>query len=331
MEDILITGCMGHIGSALTHVLATAHKWNVTGLDINSHSSKIWGLTMHAEYIEQDFAETTVEFLNKFDTVIHLAAITDAANSFGNEHLWKVNVGDTKDFIGRCSNAGVQHFIFPSSTSVYGPQSIEAYVTELDSDYINPQSPYASGKIEIETFLKNSGMRYTVLRQGTICGTSPGMRFHTAINKFCLQAYKGEPLTVWKENMTMVRPYLTLPALCWVFLIMLEDPAGFYNQVFNLITGNKFLTEILGCVKEACLSHLLPAPEIVLVDTPLLNQQSYSVDDGAIRRIIIRTTNEPETFALYNPSIRNQIEETMAYLVSGNLNPIWKIQKRKYS
>lgn len=331
MEDILVTGCMGHIGSALTHVLATEHEWNVTGLDISSHSHKTWGLTMHAKFVWKDFAETTIEFLNNFDTVIHLAAITDAANSFGNEHLWKVNVGDTKDFIGRCNQAGVQHFIFPSSTSVYGPQSSEDYVTELDNRYINPQSPYANGKIEIEKFLEGAAMRYTILRQGTICGTSPGMKFHTAINKFCLQAYKGEPLTVWKENLAMVRPYLTLPALCWVMLLMLKDPAGYYNQKLNLISGNKFLSQILAYVKEACLSHHLPAPKIDLVDTPLLNQQSYNVDDGAIRRIILRTTSEPETNSLYWPSIRNQVDETMAMLVSGKLNPIWKIQKRQSS
>lgn len=328
MEDILITGCLGHIGSALTYVLAQEHQWNITGLDIRHHSSPTWGLAMNAEYIWKDFADLTVEEINNFDTVIHLAAITDAAKSFGNEHLWKVNVGDTKDFIARCKQAGTQHFIFPSSTSVYGPQEEGVVVTELVPEYINPQSPYADGKIEIEKFIRNSGLRYTILRQGTVCGTSPGMRFHTAINKFCLQAYKRERLTVWKQNMNMHRPYLTLPTICWIFLRILEDPAWFYNLTFNLISGNILLCTVLQYIDDACRGLLMPIPKMDLVETPLLNQHSYRVDDTAIKEMLISSTNNSDIGPLYYPGIQHQVEETMTYLVSGNLNPTWKIQNR---
>lgn len=329
MEKILVTGCLGHIGSALTHTLAVAGKWKITGLDIKSWSNALWGLTSHAHLITQDFADTSIEFLEQFDIVIHLAAITDAANSFGNEHLWKVNVGDTKDFIARCKAANIQHFIFPSSTSVYGPQEDGTIVGELVREHINPQSPYADGKIEIERFIEDSGLNYTILRQGTVCGTSSGMRFHTAINKFCLQAYKREELTVWEQNVDMERPYLTLPAICWTFLRILESPTRFYNQVFNLITSNKLLSTVLEHVNDACRSLLIPLPKINFVDTPLLNQHSYEVDGYAIREIIARATNYNNLTPLSYPDIKHQVQETMSYLVSGNLNPIWKIQNRE--
>ena len=41
-------------------------------------------------------------------------------------------------------------------------------------------------------------MKFIILRFGTIYGVSSGMRFHTAVNKFCYQAAFNKPLTVWK-------------------------------------------------------------------------------------------------------------------------------------
>ena len=40
--------------------------------------------------------------------------------------------------------------------------------------------------------------KYLILRFGTIFGTSVGMRFHTAINKFCYEVVMKRPLTIWK-------------------------------------------------------------------------------------------------------------------------------------
>ena len=41
-------------------------------------------------------------------------------------------------------------------------------------------------------------LKYVTFRFGTISGTSSGMRFHTAVNKFCLNAALNEPITVYK-------------------------------------------------------------------------------------------------------------------------------------
>ena len=66
-------------------------------------------------------------------------------------------------------------------------------------------------KIKEENFKKTKEkFKFISLRFGTIVGPSSGMRFHTAVNKFCMQAYINVPLHVWKTALKQFRPYLSL-------------------------------------------------------------------------------------------------------------------------
>ena len=80
--------------------------------------------------------------------------------------------------------------IFPSSTSVYGKMKDNDTLEEYQTNKLFPQSPYAKIKLKEEKIIKanlKSG-KYVIIRLGTIVGVSSGMRFHTAVNKFCYQA-----------------------------------------------------------------------------------------------------------------------------------------------
>src|SRR5207253_6086819 len=103
--------------------------------------------------------------------------------------------------------------IFISTTSVYGSQT-EVVDEDCPVTNLRPQSPYAESKLKAELLLhaveQTEGLRFAVCRFGTIFGTSVGMRFHTAINKFCWQAVTGQPITVWRSALHQQRPYLDL-------------------------------------------------------------------------------------------------------------------------
>lgn len=101
--------------------------------------------------------------------------------------------------------------LFLSTTSVYGTQ--REVVDEMCSvEELKPQSPYAASKLQAEQLLKSmgeeSGLQFVTVRFGTVFGKSVGMRFHTAINKFCWQASTARPITVWRTAMHQKRPYL---------------------------------------------------------------------------------------------------------------------------
>ena len=58
---------------------------------------------------------------------------------------------------------------------------------------------YNLSKIEEEKYIRRKLKNYVILRLGTIVGVSNGMRFHTAVNKFCYQSSLNQPLTIWKK------------------------------------------------------------------------------------------------------------------------------------
>ena len=211
---ILVTGGLGHVGSFFIES-ANSENFDITVVDnfTTQRYCSLFNIKNKIKFLECNFVDLEEDILAKYDYVIHLAAITDASASFSDDQKKKIdeiNVFDTKKLIQKCKSAGIKNFIFPSSTSVYGIST-----TKVDEDMIsaiNPQSPYAESKIQIEKFIKNefknTSTDYLILRWGTIFGTSKGMRFHTAINKFCYQAATGIPLTIWRQNYNQVRPYL---------------------------------------------------------------------------------------------------------------------------
>jgi UDP-glucose 4-epimerase len=276
-NNIVVTGACGHIGSSLIRHL---ENYDVTAVDnfLTQRYTSLFNLENTITFVEDDFLNID---LPKNSIVIHLAAITDAAASTKNsEEVEKINIERTKQFIDKCVKSKVSKFIFPSSTSVYG--TADSIVNEDDVRFENPQSPYASSKLVIEKYLESciGKIDYVILRFGTIFGYSPGMRFHTAINKFCWQSSLGNKLTVWKQNYTQERPYLGLSDCIKSINYFIDSDSKYFNTKYNVLTGNYKLSDIVMMIKEQ-----VPDLLVDMVDTPLLNQHSYRVDDSKIKKI----------------------------------------------
>lgn len=269
--NILLTGGLGHIGSYLMKSINPS----VVVDDLSTqryHSLREFKNT----FINCKFQSLTKEYLKQFDVIIHLAAITNAEGSFNNvKEVEQTNYLDTVDLINKLDD---QLFIFPSSTSVYG-SNLDVM---CENSIVNPQSPYANTKFQVEKFLKTSDKNYIIFRLGTIFGTSPGMRFHTAINKFCYQAIINEPLTVWQENRFMKRPYLGLNDASRAFYAAIKNRLP-YNHIYNVVSENVVLDDVLRTIMK------YKPITINQVNTPLLNQYSYIVSNDKIKEYIILT------------------------------------------
>jgi len=276
VKNILITGGLGHIGSKLIRSMPS--KYNVTVADnlLTQRYSSLFNIGRPIKFIDKCISEIKVKDLKNIDVVIHLAAITDAAGSFDNKtQTENINLTLTSVFIDKCKKAKCK-IIFPSSTSVYGTAADIVY--EDNDEFLNPQSPYATSKIAIENKLKKYKHDYVILRFGTIFGISVGMRFHTAINKFCYEASLNKPLTVWKENYNQYRPYLGLNDAISSILFFLEN-SDHWNQTYNVLTGNYMLKDIVENIGS------LVDIKVKMVNTPLLNQYSYHVSDKKLKNL----------------------------------------------
>ena len=283
---IVVTGALGHIGSQLIRELPTMFpKAAIVAID-NLSTQRYCSLFNLPDLGQFDFLEAdvlTADLASIFDgatAVVHLAAITDATHSFQiKERVEKVNFTGTDRVVQACRQVGCA-LIFPSTTSVYGSQA-----DEVDEDCpiidLLPQSPYAEAKLRSERLLQKAGaengLRCVICRFGTIFGTSAGMRFHTAINKFCWQAVMGQPLTVWRTAMHQHRPYLDLgdavEAIKFIIQRNLYD-----GLVYNGVTTNTSISSIVDII-----SGYVPNVTIEYVDTQIMNQLSYHVSNNRFR------------------------------------------------
>jgi nucleoside-diphosphate-sugar epimerase len=277
---LAITGPLGHIGSRLIHELAPADATEVVLID-NLSTQRYCSLFdlpggINWRFIEADVTKADLdELFAGSDVVIHLAAITNAAESFEiEEEVERVNYFGTERVATAAAKAGIP-LIFLSTTSVYGVAD-GTVAEDCDPRHLNPQSPYAKSKLEAERFIarlgETVGLKFFIGRFGTIYGASTGMRFHTAVNKFVWQACTGHPLTVWRTALDQKRPYLDLHdavrALRFVVQRQLYD-----NQVYNLLTDNLTVRDIIETIKR----HV-PQVQVELVDSRIMNQLSYTVD-----------------------------------------------------
>ena len=231
--------------------------------------------------------------------VIHLAATTDASGNIGNsEALFNNNLGSTLAITELCQNLDVP-IIFPSSTSVYGSQS--SLVDEQCNDLF-PQSPYAECKLQEELVIKNAvakGLKGVILRFGTIHGVSEGMRFHTAVNRFCFQTASNLPLSVWKTALHQKRPYLSLFDANRAIAHVIQKSL-FAGDIYNVLTSNHTVNEIIETIEFATRSKCA----INFVDNVIMNQLSYEVSSHKFE----------ETGFQFRGNLQKDVSDTMKIL-----------------
>jgi UDP-glucose 4-epimerase len=279
VKTILITGALGHIGSRLIHSFKAVDFEKIVLLDNLSTQRYCSLFNLPAgvpfQFIEDDVCTADMaRYCEGIDCVIHLAAITNAAGSFEiQEEVEKVNFQGTERVARACLKTGSK-LIFFSTTSVYGTQQ-EVVDENCSPEELKPQSPYAASKFRAEQLLidlgRSGGLKSFIGRFGTIFGTSIGMRFHTAINKFCWQAVNGQPITVWRTALHQKRPYLDLGDAVRAVDFVLKGEK-FDNEIYNVLTVNSTVHDIIEIIRR----HV-PDLKIEYVDSRIMNQLSYTV------------------------------------------------------
>jgi len=287
--NIVITGALGHIGSGLIQKISKVKNLKKVYLIDNASSNNLNVLfklnfkKIKFKFIHDDLINRgALKSINdKIDTVIHLASITNAEQSFKiKKKIYKNNYGIFKNIIDFCKkkNANLVHI---SSTSVYGAQS---NLVDENCRNLRPQSPYADLKLLEEKTLKNLGKKinFITFRFGTITGISKGMRFHTAVNKFCFNTVMKKEIPIWNDAIDQYRPYLSLDdainTIIFVININLFD-----RQIYNVLTNNYTVRNILNLIKK-CNFKI----KIKNTNSPILNQNSYFVSRDKIESLGIK-------------------------------------------
>lgn len=308
---IVVTGALGHIGSALVRQLPLHFPAaEIVMLDnmMTQRYASLFDLPVVGRYhfLETDVRTTDLQrVVDGAHVVVHLAAVTDAAGTFDRAaELEANNFNATTKIAEACRNAGAR-LIHLSSTSVYGTQN-DVVSEDCTADELKPQSPYAATKLKeealVQALAKEQGLRAVVFRFGTIFGASPGMRYHTAVNKFCWQAVMKQPLSIWRSAYDQKRPYLDLVDAIRAMAFAIKRDL-FDGRVYNVLTLNSTVREIVDCIRE-----FVPDVQLSFVNSPIMNQLSYEVSSQRFRDLGFSFAGD----------IRRGIGESVALLASAN-------------
>jgi len=230
---VLVTGGAGYIGSILSRILLEK-GYDVTCLDrLFFGTDSIKDITDKINLIKDDIRWFKPEILKGIDAVFDLAALSnDPSGELDPQKTLEINYRGRVRVAKLSKKYGVARYVLASTCSVYGFQ--EGILTEESS--LNPLTTYAKANMLAEKEilpLADRSFSVTALRQATVYGLSPRMRFDLAINGMVLGFFKNAKIPIMR-NGKQWRPFIHVRDTSNAFIKVLEaDPELVNGQVFN--------------------------------------------------------------------------------------------------
>ena len=213
---IMVLGGNGYIGRVLMKMLPDALCWDKNFLT-NCQGTDIRTVT-----------EDRLKWLD-IDCVIDLACISnDPCCELDPKLTEDINITGALRVARMAKKAGVKRYIYSSTCSVYG-EGAKLNLTEKSP--VNPLTAYAKSKLFTEQALlkmNSKNFKVVALRNGTVFGLSPSMRFDLVVNQMTMNAWLDGKITV--NDGSQYRPCIHIKDVCDAFITMIDnDVTGVYN------------------------------------------------------------------------------------------------------
>jgi nucleoside-diphosphate-sugar epimerase len=231
---VLVTGGAGYIGSILCRMLLE-RGYDVTCLDRFFFGfDPIRDIENRIKVVKDDVRWFNPDILRGIDAVVDMAALSnDPSGELDPQKTLEINYRGRVRVAKLSKKFGVKKYILASSCSVYGSQ--EGMLTE-DSP-LNPLTTYAKANMLAEKEvlpLADKTFSVTILRQATVYGYSPRMRFDLAINGMVLGFFKNGKVPIMRDG-TQWRPFVHIKDTSNAFIKVLEAENELVNgQIFNV-------------------------------------------------------------------------------------------------
>lgn len=231
---VLVTGGGGYIGSMIVRLLLEqGHAVRVLDRFFFGRES-LQEVESRIEIVHDDVRWVDPAILEDINVVVDMAALSnDPAGELDQSKTLEINHLGRVRMATLAKKNRVQKYILASSCSVYGFQD-----TILDErSATNPLTTYARANIlwENEVLpLADNDFCVTVLRQATVYGWSPRMRFDLAINGMILGFFKNGKIPILRDGKQW-RPMVHVRDTSKAFMAVMEaEPKLVNGEIFNV-------------------------------------------------------------------------------------------------
>jgi len=264
--DILVTGGAGYIGGTVTRLLLKAgHKVTVYDYMRNKDASIIAdGATLvkgdigDAELLGRVLSE------NKFDGVMHFAALIEAGESMQKpEIFFRNNTASTLTLLETMMKTGHNKLVFSSTAACYGEPDSSPIFEEAA---LRPTNVYGESKLMVEHMLRwfnqIHGFRYASLRYFNVAGAVEGYgeahepESHLIPLILDVALGRRKSIKVYGSDYptpdgTCVRDYIHVSDLADAHLLALQGLEKESKLIYNIGNGQGFsVREVIDSVKR---------------------------------------------------------------------------------
>lgn len=289
MTRVLVTGGAGYVGSVLVpKLLAAGHAVTVYDLflfgDHLPDEAHVQGELIKVRADIRDESRLR-QALRGQAVVIHLACISNDPSFELDPQLSRtINYDSFAPLVTAARSAGVNRFIYASTSSVYGVSDAPDVTEE---HRLVPLTDYNKYKGLCEPILlaqQATDFTTVVIRPATICGWSPRLRLDLTVNILTASAVTRGKITVFGGGQK--RPNVHIEDMTDLYVRLIDEPpAAIAGQIFNVGYQNHTVTEIAEIVRRV-VSREFPDRDLAIETTKTDDLRSYHISSEKIKRVL---------------------------------------------
>lgn len=287
MKTVLVTGGAGYKGCILIPKLLEA-GYAVVVYDLMLFGSD--GLSPHQNLtiLKGDVRDTTAysRALKGVSHIIHMACISNDPSFDLDPSLSRtINYECFEPMVRASRDAGVERFIYVSTSSVYGVSDAPEVTEEHPFLPLTDYNKYKGLCEPILLEYQSPEFITTIIRPATVCGYSPRMRFDLTVNILTNHAVNKGMITVFGGSQQ--RPNVHIEDITDLYVELLTTPKELIaGEAFNAGYENHTVAQLAEFVRKVVEDEFPEKAPITVRTAPSDDKRSYHVSSRKIAKIL---------------------------------------------
>ncbi|MEK6236906.1 MAG: SDR family oxidoreductase, partial [Planctomycetales bacterium] len=212
------------------------------------------------------------------DAVIHLACVSNDPSFELDPELGKsINYDAFGPLVSASVDAGVQRFVYASSSSVYGLREEDNVTEDLALKPLTDYSKYKALCEEVLLDARQPGFTPLIVRPATVCGHATRLRLDLTVNILTNHAVTNGKIKVFGG--TQRRPNIHIADMVEFYIQSLRwDSDRISGKTYNAGYHNLRVMEIAEIVRSVV------GEQVPIETTPTDDLRSYHISSEKIRR-----------------------------------------------